>query len=36
MVNAKNSKMQNNKVMQIGFLKACANVEINFEKNNIE
>ena len=24
--------MQNNKLMQNGFLKACVNVEINFEK----
>ena len=37
MVNAKNAKMQNNKLMQSGFLKACVNVEINFEKkNNVE
>ena len=29
--------MQNNKLMQSGFLKACVNVEINFEKkNNVE
>ena len=26
--------MQNNKLMQNGFLKACVNVEINFEKKN--
>ena len=34
----KNAKMQNNKLMQSGFLKACVNVEINFEKkkNNVE
>ena len=30
MVHARNAKMQNNKVMQNGFLKVCVNVEINF------
>ena len=32
MVNAKNTKMQNNKLMQNGFLKARVNVEATFEK----
>ena len=27
--------MQNNKLMQNGFLKACVNVEINFEKKTL-
>ena len=35
MVNAKNAKMQNNKLMQSGFLKACVNVEITFEKKTL-
>ena len=32
MLNAKNAKMQNNKLLQNGFPKVCVNVEINFEK----
>ena len=32
MVNAKNAKIQNNKLLQNGFLKVCVNVEINFEE----
>ena len=35
MVNAKNAKMQNNKLMQNGFLKASVNVEITIEKKTL-
>ena len=34
MVNAKNAKMENNRLLENGFLVVCVNVEINFEKKS--
>ena len=35
MVHAKSAKMQNNKLMQSGFIKACVHVEVTFEKKTL-